>query len=179
MLGVFCGVSHNTPGKDTAIKNTKPAAKPFKLADEKGLYLLVNPSGGKLWRMKYRFEGKEKLLAFGTYPTTGLKEARGRMAEAGKLLANGADPGAVKKAQKVARLERAANSFEAVAREWFEQWRGGVSEAVQTRTMRRLEKDVFPIIGDLPVVEVNAPKVLEVLWYSVSTNTTRMRVSGS
>ncbi|MDR2626398.1 MAG: Arm DNA-binding domain-containing protein, partial [Zoogloeaceae bacterium] len=76
---------------DTTIKNTKPAAKPSKLADEKGLYLLVNPSGGKLWRMQYRFAGKQKTLAFGAYPDVSLKEARERRDEARKLLANGAD----------------------------------------------------------------------------------------
>jgi integrase len=127
------------------------------------LYLLVQTTGGRLWRFDYRFAGKRKTLSLGAYPDVSLKEARERRDEARKLLANGADPGAVKKAQKTARQERAANSFEAVAREWFEQWRGGVSEAVQARTMRRLEKDVFPIIGGLPVVEINAPKVLEVL----------------
>jgi hypothetical protein len=164
---------------DTAIKNTKPGDKPKKLTDEKGLFLLVHPNGGRYWRLKYRFMGRQTEMALGVYPQVSLKEARERRDEARKLLAGGVDPGAVRKAQKTARLEQAANTFEAVAREWFEQWRGGVSEAVQTRTMRRLEKDVFPIIGGLPVVEVNAPKVLEVLWYSVSTDTTRMRVSGS
>jgi hypothetical protein len=104
---------------DTAIRNAKPADKPKTLWDEKGLYLLITPAGGKLWRFKYRFEGKGKLLALGAYPAITLKDARNRRDEAKKLLANGVDPGAVKKAQKAAKQERAANTFEAVANRWL------------------------------------------------------------
>jgi integrase len=148
---------------DTTIKNSKPAAKPFKLTDEKGLYLLVNPSGGKLWRMKYRFGGKEKLLAFGAYPDVSLKEARERRDEARKLLANGTDPGAVKKAQKAAGLERAASTFEAVAGRWFEKWRTEVAGRTAKSQRERLEKHVMPTLGAIPVSEIDAPKVLAAL----------------
>ncbi|MDR3158748.1 MAG: integrase arm-type DNA-binding domain-containing protein [Zoogloeaceae bacterium] len=148
---------------DTAIKNAKPAEKPSKLADEKGLYLLVNPSGGKLWRMKYRFEGKEKLLSFGAYPDVSLKEARERRDEARKLLANGADPGAARKAQKTARLERAANSFETVAREWFEQWKADKAEGHARTAIARLEQNVFPYMGGSVIADIKAPEVLAVL----------------
>jgi integrase len=137
---------------DTTIKNAKPPAKPFKLADEKGLYLLVNPSGGKLWRMKYRFEGKEKLLAFGVYPDVSLKEARERRDEARKLLANGADPGAVKKAQKAiieAEQAREADTFGRAAMAWFDAWKTDKAPSNVDKVLGRLKKDVLPWIGDL------------------------------
>jgi hypothetical protein len=148
---------------DTIIRNARPAAKPAKLADEKGLYLLVNPSGGKLWRMKYRFGGREKLLAFGMYPEIGLKKARERRDEARKSLANGVDPGAVKKAQKAAGRERAANSFETVAREWFGVWRTDKAESHSSKVIARLEKDVFPWLGGEAIADITAPRVLSVL----------------
>jgi integrase len=151
------------PLTDTAIKNTKPADKPFKLADEKGLFLLVHPNGGRYWRLKYRFDGKQKGLAFGVYPDISLKDARERRDEARKLLANGIDPGEVKKAQKAAGQERAANSFEVLAREWFEKWRCDKAESHSSKVIARLERDVFPWLGGKPVAEITAPQVLEVL----------------
>ncbi|MDR1888351.1 MAG: integrase arm-type DNA-binding domain-containing protein [Zoogloeaceae bacterium] len=151
------------PLSDTAIKNAKPAAKPYKLADEKGLYLFVTPAGGKLWRMQYRFEGKQKLLALGKYPDISLKDARERRDEARKLLANGVDPGEVKKAQKTAKQVRAANSFEVLAREWFEKWKTDKAESHYRKVIARLENDVFPWLGGVPVSDVTAPLVLAVL----------------
>ena len=107
------------PLTDTAIRNAKPGEKPAKMFDERGLFLLVTPTGGKWWRLRYKFDGKEKLLSLGTYPDTGLKDARTRRDDARKLLADGIDPGENRKAVKAARQERAANSFEVVAREWL------------------------------------------------------------
>ncbi|MBX9641568.1 MAG: Arm DNA-binding domain-containing protein, partial [Mycobacteriaceae bacterium] len=107
------------PLTDTAIRNAKPGAKPAKLFDERGLFLLVTPAGGKWWRLKYRFDNKEKLLSLGTYPDVSLKDARGRRDAARKLLADGIDPGENRKAVKATKVERAANSFEVVAREWY------------------------------------------------------------
>ena len=92
--------------------------KPYKLADAGGLYLLITPAGGKLWRLKYRFEGKEKLLALGAYPDVGLALARERRDAARKLLADGTDPGAHRKVVEADKARMAANSFEAVALEW-------------------------------------------------------------
>jgi len=103
----------------TLIRNTKPREKTFKLYDERGLYLEVSRNGGKWWRLKYRFSGKEKRLSLGVYPDVSLKEARDRRDEARKLLANEIDPSENRKAQKTARGEREGNSFEVVAREWF------------------------------------------------------------
>ena len=103
---------------DTAIRNAKPADKPIKLFDGGGLFLHVTPAGQRYWRLKYRFAGKEKLLAIGVYPEVGLKEARDRREDAKRLLGEGVDPSVERKVRKVATVERAANSFEAVAREW-------------------------------------------------------------
>jgi DNA invertase Pin-like site-specific DNA recombinase len=103
---------------DPKCKNAKPKEKPYKLADEKSLYLEAMPNRAKYWRMKYRYGGKEKRLAFGVYPETGLKEARTKRDDARKLLADGADPGETRKAMKAAQVAD-AETFEIVAREWF------------------------------------------------------------
>lgn len=151
------------PLTDTAIRNAKPAAKPVRLFDAGGLYLEVAPSGGKWWRLKYRVDGKEKRLSLGVYPDVSLKAARERRDEARALLAAGVDPGAQRKAQKLAGAERAANSFEAIAREWYAKhaptWAPGHGEKI----IRRLERDVFPWLGARPVAELSAPELLAVL----------------
>ena len=105
------------PLTDTAIRKAKPADKPVRMFDGGGLYLEIALTGGKLWRWKYRHGGKEKRLALGAYPAVSLADARERHAEARKLLAAGIDPSEQRKAQKVAGVERAANSFEVVALE--------------------------------------------------------------
>jgi integrase len=151
------------PLTDAAVRNAKPGKKPVKLSDERGLYLEVAPSGGKWWRHKYRFEGKEKRLSLGVYPDVGLKDARGRRDEARKLLAAGVDPGAHRKAQKLARKEQASNSFEIVAREWFGKYGTTWAMSHSERTMRRLERDVFPWMGSRPIGDIQAPEILTVL----------------
>jgi len=148
---------------DTAIRNAKPGAKPARLFDERGLYLEVTPSGGKWWRFRYRFGGKAKLLSMGTYPDVGLAKARERRDEARKLLADGIDPSQQRKATKAAGTERAANSFEVVAREWYGKMSPTWNTAHGVRIIRRLERDVFPWIGARPVAEVTAPELLGVL----------------
>jgi len=148
---------------DTAIRKTKPTDKPFKVADEKGLFLLVAPTGGKLWRMKYRFEGKEKLLSFGPYPDMPLIRAREKRDEARKLLADGIDPGEHLKAVKATKTERAANSFEVVAREWYGKYSPNWAEHHGDRILRRFERDIFPWIGSRPIAEIKAPELLAVV----------------
>lgn len=148
---------------DTAIRTAKPTDKPYKLSDEKGLFLLITVNGAKYWRLKYRFNGKEKLLSFGTYPDTGLKDARERREAARKLLANGIDPGENRKVQKAAKLERAENSFEVIAREWFAKYRDTWAPSHSDKIITRLENDVFPWIGGKPVTDITAPVVLDVL----------------
>lgn len=150
------------PLTDTAIRNAKPRAKLYKLFDERGLFLLVSPSGGKWWRLKYRFDGKEKLLSLGVYPDVSLKDARELRDEARKRLAKGIDPSQHRKAQNSARADRSANSFEVVAREWFAKYSPGWADTHSSRIMSRLEGDVFPWIGGRPIAELIAPELLTV-----------------
>jgi integrase len=148
------------PLTDTAIKKAKAGARQVKLSDEKGLYLLVTPAGSKLWRWKYRLDGKEKVMAFGAYPDVTLAQARDAMGEARKLLANGTDPMARRKADKVARQLSAENSFATVARLWWEHWKATRSASHTDYVLRRLEADVFPAIGSRPVDAIEAPELV-------------------
>lgn len=149
---------------DTTIKNAKPREKQYKLYDEKGLYVLVRPTGGKLFQQKYRdAAGKEKTLSHGQYPDVSLKEAREKRDEARKQIANGVDPGAHKKALKTARRVSAANSFEAVAREWYSKQVPTWAPGHAARVLGRLENDVFPYIGPRPIKDVTAGEGLDVL----------------
>lgn len=148
---------------DTAIRNAKPGEKPFKLFDGRGLYLEISPAGGKWWRLKYRYDGKEKRLSLGVYPDVSLKDARERRDTARKLLADGIDPSENRKAQKSAKVDRAANSFEVVAREWFVKYSATWAEDHGNRIIRRFERDIFPWIGGRPIAEVTAPELLSVV----------------
>lgn len=150
------------PLTDTAIRNAKPGTKPVKLFDERGLFLLVSPSGGKWWRFKYRFNGKEKQLSLGVYPDVSLKDARDRRDNARKLIASGTDPSENRKAQKSARADRAANSFEVVAREWYAKYSATWAKNHGNRIIRRFERDIFPWIGGRPIAEITAPELLTV-----------------
>lgn len=151
------------PLSDLAIKKAKPQDKPFKLADEKGLYLLVQPTGGKLWRMNYRHEGKQKTLYMGVYPDVSLTVARDKRDEARRLLAEGTDPATAKQEAKQAAKIAADNSFQAVARQWFEKNMTGKSESHRERTINRLEGDVFPWLGAKPVGEIKPQELLACL----------------
>lgn len=148
---------------DTVIRSAKPASKAFKLSDEKGLFLIVTPNGGKWWRLKYRFDTKEKMLSLGVYPDVGLKDARARRDDARKLLANGIDPSENRKSQKNARAELSANSFEVVAREWFAKYSPGWAKGHADKIIRRLERDIFPWLGNRPIAEITAPELLQSL----------------
>ncbi len=151
------------PLTDTAIRTAKPTEKPYKLADEKGLFLLVSPNGSKWWRLKFRIDGKEKLLSLGVYPDTSLKKARSDRDTARSMLAEGIDPSQQRKATKAARVELSANSFEVICREWLENKRSNVEEAQYKKALARLEKDVFPWMGSRPIAEITAPEILTVL----------------
>ena len=148
------------PLTDTAIKKAKPGAKPVKLSDGRGLYLLVSPSGSKLWRWKYRVLGKEKVMALGAYPDVSLAQAREGLDKARKVLAAGSDPMVVRKADKAATRAAAEESFEAVARMWWVHWKPARSEQHAGQVMRRFEADVFPHIGARPVAEIQAPELV-------------------
>ena len=134
--------------------------KQIKLSDGGGMYLLVK-AVGKYWRLDYRFDGKRKTLAMGTYPEISLKDARERRDEARKLLANDIDPSEHRKAKKAAKEELAANSFEVVAREWFAKHTPNWVPSHADRIIRRLERDIFPGIGGKPIAEITPPQLLE------------------
>ena len=148
---------------DPAVRNAKPKDKPLKLYDTGGLFLLVTPTGGKWWRLRYQYDDKAKLLSLGVYPEVGLKEARDRRDEARKLIADGIDPSANRKAQKSARADRAANSFEVVAREWYAKYSTTWAKDHGNRILRRFERDIFPWIGSRSIAEIKAPDLLSVV----------------
>lgn len=151
------------PLTDTAIRNAKPADKPVRLFDGGGLYLEIAPSGGKWWRLKYRFGGKEKRYSLGVYPEVTLATARKKRDEAREKLAAGIDPGEAKKAEKRASLLAAAHSFEVVARGWMDERKTSVEPAQHAKTLARMENDVFPWLGKRPIAEIDAPEILVVL----------------
>lgn len=145
----------------TAVRNAKPKDKTVKLADGGGLYLEITPTGSKYWRMKYRHAGKEKRLAIGVYPEVSLADARQARDEAKRQLAQCIDPSAAKRLAKQLGHQAAINTFEAVAIEWLEQvHQHEVVPDHYQRNKRRLERDVFPIIGKRPIVEITPPELL-------------------
>ena len=151
------------PLTDVAIRTAKPGEKAAKMSDGGGLFLLLNSNGSKWWRLKYRFGGKEKLLSLGVYPDVTLKLARERRDEARRLLASGIDPGEMRKQKKMEDGERAANSFETVAREWYAKKKQEWTEKHSEKVLRRFERDVFPWLGDRPIAGITPPDVLEVI----------------
>jgi integrase len=151
------------PLTDIAVKKAKLEAKPRKLVDGAGLYLLVNQTG-KYWRFNYRFIGKQKTLAYGSYPDVSLARAREKHAEARRLLADGIDPSEHRREVRQAAMAAQANSFEAVAREWHamklkKKW----TQSTADKTMTQLEAYVFPEIGHLPIASVKASQILAML----------------
>lgn len=150
------------PLNNLKVQAAKPKEKPYKLFDGDGLYLLVTEKGHKWWRFKYRFDGKEKSLAFGTYPEISLVDARKRRNEARRQVANGIDPGAVKKAMKQAKTAE-TETFEVVAREWHTKFTPTWSTTHAATMMARMERDLFPWMGARPIKEIKAPELLAVL----------------
>lgn len=151
------------PLTDTAIRQAKPADKPIKMTDGDGLFLLLQPTGSKLWRYDYRFAGKRKTLALGAYPAVSLAAARKALAAAREQLAAGIDPAATKRDAKRAARLAAENSFEAVARSWWGSWKTARTEGTAYAAIRALENHVFPAIGSRPITTVQPVDVLELL----------------
>lgn len=145
---------------DTGIKNAKATEKPVKLFDGGGLYLLVEPGGRKGWRLKYRFGGREKLISLGTYPQLSLAEARRKRDKARDLISKGINPAIAKKIEKQARSERQEHTFRKLAENWLER-QTNLAASTFNMTKRRLERDVFPAIGSLPINDLNARVILE------------------
>jgi integrase len=152
------------PLSEMQVKHAKPKDKPYKLSDGGGMYLEVLPSGSKLWRMKFRqANGKEGRLAFGVYPATTTADARKKRDAARKQLAAGIDPAQAKRIDKQQKNIATANTFEAVAREWHANKLDSWQERTATNVVRRLEKDVFPLIGKYPIADIKAPVMLDLL----------------
>ncbi len=151
------------PLTDTAIRTAKANARTQRFFDSGGLYLEVAPTGGKWWRFKYRYDGKEKRISLGVYPEVSLKRAREKRDEARALLADGIDPGENRKAAKAAKVERASNSFEGIAREWFDKNKPTWAPSHADKIIARLENDVFPWLGGKAIADITAPDVLAVL----------------
>lgn len=165
IFGVHIGVikplkeDYPIPLTDTAIRAAKPAEKAQKLFDGKGLYLLITPGGTKSWRLKYHFQGKEKLISLGTYPATSLKKAREKAIEARKAIESGIDPSAQRKLDK----QLAQNTFELVAMEWIERQKTKWSPSYAETTYRRLKRNIFSFTGSKPVNTITAPELLALL----------------
>lgn len=148
---------------DRQIKNAKPAEKPFKLNDGKGLYLYINTSGGKLWRFDFSYNGKRKTLSIGKYPTVSLVEARQAAENARRLLVSGQDPSEAKQQAKRERQTAALNTFESIARRWHSDNLIRWKENHAARVLRYFETDVFPVIGEMPIQEIRVSDIKTVL----------------
>ncbi len=152
------------PLSDIKVKSFKPRARAYKIADGGGLYLLVAPNGGRYWRMKYRFQRKEKLLSFGVYPDTGLADARAKAFEAKKLLANGTDPADDRRLSRLAAEKAAAVTFSVIGEELIAKRE---SDGRATETMKKLNwllRDLaFPALGTRPITDITAAEILKVL----------------
>ena len=151
------------PLTNTQCQNAKPKEKPYKISDSGGMYLEIMPNGSKYWRLKYRYMDKEKRLALGVYPTVTLAEAREKREEAKKLLAKDIDPATAKKQAKREAQINAANTFEAVAREWHEKKMNEWVPKTGVKIMGYLSRDIFPLIGSRPIKDIDAPELLEAL----------------
>lgn len=148
---------------DTKCKTVKPGEKPQKVADEKGLYLHVMPNGAKYWRMDYRYADKRRTYAIGVYPDTTLAKARAKRDEARSMLADGIDPVQDKRERKAEKILSTANTFEAVAREWYESKRQDWVPKYADVVITSLEHDIFNEFGKRPTAEIKAPEVLAAL----------------
>ncbi len=148
---------------DLQIRKSQPRDRAWRLFVGQGLYVEVSPHGGKWWRFKYRHLGREKRLSFGTYPTISLQKARDLREQARKLLAAGVDPSQQRQAEKMAGAERAANTFEVVAREWFAKQKLSWVEGHASKILLRMENDLFPWLRRRPVAEITAKELLGVL----------------
>lgn len=146
---------------DTEIRRAKPREVVYRMTDGRGLYLQMTPAGGKLWRYKYRYEGREKLMTFGGYPDVPLVSARERHAAARKLLADGIDPMAARKLEKTA--VTASDTFQVIAALWLNHWKTDKSAQHVDATQRRLEANVYPTIGARPIGEVKAPELVRMV----------------
>lgn len=148
---------------DAKVRTAKPRPKAYKIADANRLFLMVTPSGGKLWRWNYGYDGKNKTMAFGTYPLVSLADAREKRDEAYAVLCEGHDPNVAKRLKIEANLEAGRQTFERVAREWYGNAKAQWATIHASDVIRSLERDVFPTIGCLPIAQLTPPLILGVL----------------
>lgn len=153
------------PLTDTAVRNLKPAAKPYKKSDGGGLHLLVTPKGSKLWRMAYRFQGKQKLLSFGKYPIISLSKARSERDAAKALLADGIDPSSIRKAEREKREEprTVEETWKTLCQEWWQKRRREEASPTTLKKLTWLLEKTYPALGEKDPREITAPELLAVL----------------
>ena len=151
------------PLTDLEIRRAKPSEKAYTKADGNGLSLQIEPNGSKGWRFRYRFEGKAKMLSLGTYPKVSLSEARKKRDEAQELLAAGINPSDSRKEKKLAQQDRLGNTFEVIAKEWYQRRYDLWAESYRTEMIATFEKDVFPYIGHRPIDSITPMELMSVL----------------
>lgn len=149
--------------KTIQVKQAQPKQNPWKLADGGSLYLLINPNGSKYWRYDYRYGGKKKTMAIGVYPEVCLKKAREKHLEARNKINDGIDPNEQKRIEKLTCHINTANSFESIALEWFNTKVADKSEGHRKRTLRALQRDLFPTMGKSPIINISSPELLAAL----------------
>lgn len=148
------------PLSEIALRNLKPDVRTVRVTDERGLYIEISPAGGRWWRFKYRFAGKEKRLSLGVYPEVSLKTARLERDDARALLRQGIDPSARRKQDKLTTAVKSSSSFELVARDWFARKSPGWAPGHSSKLIRRLERYIFPYLGSRPIADITAPELL-------------------
>ncbi|MFC0127160.1 tyrosine-type recombinase/integrase [Ralstonia solanacearum] len=151
------------PLTDLSARNAQPKDKPYRLADGQGMYLEVMPNGSKYWRLKYRFAGKEKRLALGVYPSVSLAQARAARDDARRQIAAGTDPSHARQQARLATITAHGNTFETLAREWYEKEHGAWTVPHAAKVLRSLESDIFPEFGSRPIANITAPEILATL----------------
>lgn len=151
------------PLTDMQINKAKPKAAQYPIFDGFGLFLMITPTGGKLWRFKYTLNGKPNTLSFGPYPEVSLATARDKRQEAREMLAKGIDPSQARKAVQESRAEAEANCFEPIAREWHREYRGQWSDGYAETVLERMERDLFPALGGRPIIDIEPPELLAVI----------------
>lgn len=151
------------PLTELAIKNAKPRDKTYNLTDGNGLGIAISPAGGKLWRWRYRYNGKEQILALGKYPAITLAQARRLRDEARELVESGQHPTRVKQAKKLRRMSDSENTFESIARHWHTHRDGKLNRKYHAQILTRLEQHVFPVIGAVPITEITIPDIVKTI----------------
>jgi hypothetical protein len=148
---------------DAKARTLKPAERPYKISDGEGLFLLVNPNGSRLWRLTYRYDGKQKLLALGAYPDVPIREARRKRDDAKDQIREGNDPSTSRRLEKIRERVAAGNTFKLVANEWFERQKARLAPSYSDRLRSRLDEDLLPALGERPLKDIEPIEILDAL----------------